>query len=94
MLPFLDTGRMSVLGTRYGGFVAGMALADRQQALFKCGVVVAPITDWRYYGECIYGDCIYITLHCTVTVSTIYSLKDRRGAAAICWDSMITTIML
>ena len=62
MLPFLDTGRMSVLGTRYGGFVAGMALADRQQALFKCGVVVAPITDWRYYGECIYGDCIYIGL--------------------------------
>ena len=34
----------------YGGFVTAHALGHDSQA-FNCGIAVAPVTDWRYYGE-------------------------------------------
>ncbi len=27
------------------------ALGDEKQDVFTCGVSVAPVTDWRYYGR-------------------------------------------
>ena len=35
----------------YGGFVAAHILAQGS-GMFKCGIAVAPVTDWKYYGEC------------------------------------------
>ena len=34
----------------YGGFVTSHALADTSNVI-SCGVAMAPVTDWRYYGE-------------------------------------------
>ena len=34
----------------YGGFLTASILG-RGDGVFKCGVAVAPVTDWRYYGE-------------------------------------------
>ena len=39
----------------YGGFVVAHALGDPDQKVFSCGISVAPVTDWRYYGEKQYG---------------------------------------
>ena len=36
----------------YGGFVTTHALGDKS-SIYKCGVAVAPVTDWRYYGKLI-----------------------------------------
>ncbi len=51
---FVDGDRVAVSGVSYGGYVAGMILSERQnveERLFKCGVAVAPVVDWRFYGR-------------------------------------------
>lgn len=35
----------------YGGYVASMALGAGT-GLFKCGIAVAPVSKWEYYGRC------------------------------------------
>ena len=35
----------------YGGFLASFVLGVNS-GVFKVGLAVAPVTDWRYYGEC------------------------------------------
>lgn len=35
----------------YGGYVSSMALGAGTK-LFKCGIAVAPVAKWEYYGEC------------------------------------------
>jgi hypothetical protein len=53
--PWLDSERVGVMGSGYGGFLAGTLLANSRQdsssGAVKCGVMVAPITDWRLTGE-------------------------------------------
>ena len=34
----------------YGGFLATYVLS-KNTGVFKCGIAVAPVTDWRYYGK-------------------------------------------
>ena len=34
----------------YGGFVTAHAIGDDRD-IFNCGIAVAPVTDWRYYGK-------------------------------------------
>lgn len=49
----------------YGGYVSSMALGAGT-GLFKCGIAVAPVAKWEYYGEC-------TSLHTTDYISTVYS---------------------
>ena len=35
----------------YGGFLTSYVLGVNS-GVFKVGMAVAPVTDWRYYGEC------------------------------------------
>ncbi len=35
----------------YGGYVTSMALGAGT-GLFKCGIAVAPVAKWEYYGWC------------------------------------------
>ncbi|XP_055494791.1 inactive dipeptidyl peptidase 10-like [Leucoraja erinacea] len=49
-LPFIDTNRIAIYGKAYGGYVTAMILRSDDR-MFKCGVAVAPITDWKLYAS-------------------------------------------
>lgn len=47
-LPYIDRNRIAIWGWSYGGYMTLMAMSQGTP-VFKCGVAVAPVTDWRYY---------------------------------------------
>jgi dipeptidyl-peptidase-4 len=47
-LDWVDAERIGVFGHSYGGFMTLMCLAKAPE-VFKAGVSVAPVTDWRLY---------------------------------------------
>ncbi len=47
-LPFVDPKRIGIFGWSYGGTMVLNALL-RTKGVFKVGVAVAPVTDWRQY---------------------------------------------
>ena len=47
-LPFVDSKRIGIFGWSYGGYMVLNALL-RTKNIFKLGVSVAPVTDWRFY---------------------------------------------
>ena len=47
-LPYVDKSRIGIWGWSFGGFNTIMAMSEGR-GLFRCGVAVAPVTDWRYY---------------------------------------------
>uniref|UniRef100_A0A7N8XY11 Fibroblast activation protein, alpha n=1 Tax=Mastacembelus armatus TaxID=205130 RepID=A0A7N8XY11_9TELE len=61
-MGFIDKDRIAIWGWSYGGYVTSMALGAGT-GLFKCGIAVAPVAKWEYYGEC---TCAYYT-NSTVT---------------------------
>jgi dipeptidyl-peptidase 4 len=44
----LDAGRVGITGASYGGYMTLMAML-RESELFRAGVAVAPVIDWRLY---------------------------------------------
>lgn len=50
-MPYVDAERTAIWGWSYGGYAAGMALAKDTENVFKCGISVAPVTDWALYGD-------------------------------------------
>ncbi|KAM6984943.1 inactive dipeptidyl peptidase 10-like [Aplochiton taeniatus] len=49
-LPYIDESKVGVYGQAYGGFLSSLLLLS-ESSTFKCGVAVAPVTDWRLYGS-------------------------------------------
>ena len=49
-LPYVDSNRIGCFGWSYGGYMTLMEL-QREGNPFKCGVSMAPVTDWRYYDS-------------------------------------------
>ncbi|XP_030284917.1 inactive dipeptidyl peptidase 10-like [Sparus aurata] len=49
-LPYIDGNRVGVYGKAYGGFLSTLLLLS-YSSVFKCGIAVAPITNWRLYGS-------------------------------------------
>ena len=47
-LPFIDGGRIGIWGWSYGGYNVLMSMS-RGNGIFKAGVAIAPVTDWRFY---------------------------------------------
>ncbi|MFZ0738654.1 MAG: S9 family peptidase [Candidatus Acidiferrales bacterium] len=47
-LPYVDGSRIGVWGWSYGGFMTLMAMS-RAPGVFKAGIAVAPVADWRLY---------------------------------------------
>lgn len=47
-LPYVDSSRIGVWGWSYGGHMT-LHLMFREGNVFKTGVAVAPVTDWRQY---------------------------------------------
>lgn len=50
-LPYLDKKRVAIWGWSYGGYATLAALSFDVQNVFKCGMAVAPVTDWALYGN-------------------------------------------
>ncbi|XP_050596155.1 venom dipeptidyl peptidase 4 isoform X3 [Bombus affinis] len=50
-LPFIDRTRTAIWGWSYGGYATGMTLAMDYHGVFKCGMSVAPVTDWALYDS-------------------------------------------
>ncbi|HEV2388716.1 MAG TPA: S9 family peptidase [Candidatus Acidoferrales bacterium] len=49
-LPYVDSSRIGVWGWSYGGHMT-LQLLFRDGDVFKAGVAVAPVTDWRQYDS-------------------------------------------
>lgn len=49
-LPYVDRSRIAIWGWSFGGFNTIMSMCEGR-GLFRCGVSVAPVTDWRYYDS-------------------------------------------
>lgn len=47
-LPYIDNERIGIFGWSYGGFMTGLCMT-KGNGLFKMGIAVAPVTNWRYY---------------------------------------------
>nr|CAH0105676.1 unnamed protein product [Daphnia galeata] len=50
-LPFVDGNKTAIWGWSYGGYATASALAQDQEDVFKCGMSVAPVTNWIYYDS-------------------------------------------
>ena len=47
-LPFIDAEKIGIWGWSYGGYNTLMSMSEGTP-IFKAGVAVAPVTDWRFY---------------------------------------------
>uniref|UniRef100_A0A1B6C3C1 Venom dipeptidyl peptidase 4 n=1 Tax=Clastoptera arizonana TaxID=38151 RepID=A0A1B6C3C1_9HEMI len=48
-LSYIDRKRTAIWGWSYGGFATASALSKDNLNIFKCGISVAPVTNWIYY---------------------------------------------
>jgi len=47
-LPYVDKARIGIWGWSFGGYMTSLAMTKNAD-LFKMGMAVAPVTNWRYY---------------------------------------------
>ncbi len=52
--PFVDRNNIGIWGWSFGGYTTIMSMSEGTP-IFKAGVAVAPVTDWKYY-DTIYGE--------------------------------------
>ena len=48
---YIDGSRIGMWGWSYGGYVTTMALAKDNDNSLKCGIAVAPVSNWLLYGK-------------------------------------------
>ena len=48
---WIDASQVGIWGWSYGGFTSAAALADDSSGTIRCALSVAPVTDWKLYGE-------------------------------------------
>ena len=53
-LPYIDKDKIAIWGWSYGGYNVLMSMS-RGNGIFKAGVAIAPVTDWRFY-DTVYGE--------------------------------------
>ncbi|XP_037068071.1 venom dipeptidyl peptidase 4-like [Pollicipes pollicipes] len=49
LYKFIDANRTAIWGWSYGGYVTARVMATDTDQVFKCGMSVAPVTNWIYY---------------------------------------------
>lgn len=49
-LPYVDKNRIGIWGWSFGGFMSSTCMLKGGD-LFKAGIAVAPVTNWRYYDN-------------------------------------------
>merc|ERR1719220_1672589 len=59
---YVDQDNIMIWGRSYGGYTTSRIMAKDSEGIFKCGAIVAPVTDWRYYST-IYSERYLRTPH-------------------------------
>lgn len=49
-LPYVDKNNIAIFGWSYGGFMTLLSM-EKGAGLFKAGIAVAPVTNWRFYDS-------------------------------------------
>jgi len=49
-LPYVDPNRIGIWGWSYGGYMTALCLTKGAD-VFRMGIAVAPVTNWRYYDN-------------------------------------------
>ncbi len=49
-LPYVNKDRIGIWGWSYGGYMTSLCMAKGAD-VFKAGIAVAPVTNWRYYDS-------------------------------------------
>ena len=55
-LGYIDKSRVAVWGWSYGGYLTAQILA-KEQKYVKCGIAIAPVSQWELYGKFIILTC-------------------------------------
>lgn len=76
-LPYVDADRMACFGWSYGGYMTLMELTD-PACPFKCGVSMAPVTDWKWYDS-IYTERYMLTPQQNESGYRAASAMERTG---------------
>ena len=80
-LPYIDKNNITLYGWSFGGYNTLMALST-SSGVFKNGVAVAPVTDWRFY-DAIYTERYMNTPQANEsgynTTSPIQKVADLNG---------------
>lgn len=50
-MDFIDSERICIWGWSYGGFMALRCMIEGGESIFKAGIAIAPVTDWRLYDS-------------------------------------------
>uniref|UniRef100_A0A665UXF0 Dipeptidyl-peptidase 10 (inactive) n=1 Tax=Echeneis naucrates TaxID=173247 RepID=A0A665UXF0_ECHNA len=77
-LPYIDGNRVGVYGKAYGGFLSSLLLLTHS-SMFKCGIAVAPITNWRLYGK--NHTCVISSLLSNITAPSPLNFLIIHGTA-------------
>jgi len=59
-LGYIDRNRTGIWGWSYGGYMTAKTIEKDDKRIFQCGVSVAPVTSWLYYGMCIIPNFKYV----------------------------------
>ncbi len=49
-LPYVDASRIGIWGWSFGGYISSSCMV-KGDGIFKTGIAVAPVTNWRYYDN-------------------------------------------
>lgn len=49
-MNYVDKDRIGIMGWSYGGFMTSLCMT-KGKGLFKMGIAVAPVTNWKYYDN-------------------------------------------
>lgn len=49
-LPYVDGSRIGIFGWSYGGYMTSLCVT-KGAGIFKMGIAVAPVTNWRFYDS-------------------------------------------
>ena len=84
-LPYVDKERIGIWGWSYGGFNTLMSMSEGRP-VFRCGVAIAPPTNWKYY------DSVYTERYMRTpqenpdgyAVNPIQRAENMHGALLLC----------